>query len=338
MRTTKSNKFTRMFGGLAAAAVLGVALLSAGTQAAAVPVSTGANLEIRNQHSNLCLDDFNFDTQDGAEARQWTCTEGTNQRWEVRDLGTGYAEIKNLFSNLCLDTLGSGPVAGAEIRQKTCLGTPNQQWQINDVGNGYRAIVSRASTFCLDNKDFSQADGALIQQWPCNGNTTQRWSLTDPSTHRITYTLVRANNPTADQVDAYDRITVAMDRAVSRYNRLTNIEKHVTVFYDPAVRTADANINGSMRFGAGRIYMQEGTALHELSHTVGLGYANFEARCQSGNWPSALPLLRSWNGPNATINCANRHMSPYGLNGNDYTESNFERHTKLVQAMKSDGM
>jgi hypothetical protein len=331
-----------LVGVLTAALFVGLATLGFSTPAAAAtaPVGTGAAQEIRNQYSSLCLDDFGYSTQPGAEVRQWSCAETANQLWEVTDLGTGYARIKNKHSDLCLDNFNFGTTPGSEVRQWNCNGNAAQQWSIIDAGGGYTQIVNRHSALCLDNTNGSQLDGALIQQWTCNGGTAQRWRITDPAVQKITYNLQRAQNPTADELDAYARITIAMDRAVARYNRLTNIDRVFSVSYVPGVETADANIYGNIRFGSNRGFMQEGTALHEMSHAVGVGTSwKFDDNCQNNGWNSALPLLRTWDGPGATLNCGGGHMWPYGMNYSyEYTEQGFERHTKLVQAMLNDGM
>lgn len=115
----------------------------------------------------------------------------------------------------------------------------------------------------------------------------------------ITYTLVRAADPSADQLDAYARITDAMNRAVSRYNRLLDLDRHLTVYYQPGVPTAEGSINGDIRFGENRGFMQERTALHEISHTLGTGTSNgWYQLCQNGVWagPIATALIRSWDG------------------------------------------
>jgi len=340
-RTTKSHPSQRMIGALIAA-VVGLTTLGFSTPASAAtaPVGTGAAQEIRNQHSSMCLDDYEFNTQPGAEVRQWSCGESTNQLWQVTDLGTGYAEIKNKHSNLCLDNFNFGTAPGSEVRQWSCNGSTAQQWRITAVGGGYAEIANRHSNLCLDDKDFAQLDGSVVQQWTCTGAKVQRWALTDPSVQKITYTLNRSATPTADEADAYARITDAMDRAVARYNRLNNISRHLTVSYSPGTPTADANIYGQMRFGSNRTYMVEGTAMHEMAHTVGVGTSTgFNQNCQNNGWFSAQALLRTWDGPNATLNCAGYHFYPYGLNySNEFSELNFERHAKLVQSMLSDGM
>jgi hypothetical protein len=342
-RTMTSLHKRRLFGAVTAALLISLTTIGLAAPAMAAPVApvgVGLNQEIRNQHSSLCLDDYEGNTQPGAEIRQWTCSEAAVQLWQVRDLGTGYAEIKNKHSGLCLDNFNFGTTPGSEVRQWSCNGNTAQQWRITDVGGGSAEIANRHSNLCLDNKNGAQVDGALIQQWTCTGAKVQRWKITDPSTYKITYTLARSANPTADEADAYVRITDAMNRAVVRYNRLNAINRQLSVTYDPGVQTADATIYGTIRFGSNRGFMQEGTALHEMSHTVGVGTSSmFDQNCQNNGWVSAVPLLRTWDGPNATLNCGGLHMWPYGLNyDSEYSELNFERHTKLVQAMLSDGM
>lgn len=157
----------------------------------------------------------------------------------------------------------------------------------------------------------------------------------------VTYTLNRASNPTADQRDAYDRIDRAMSLAVARYNRLApRANKRITANYVPGVQTADGNFNGNIRFGSNRSYMNERTALHEISHTLGIGQTNaFNQRCSANNWPSATRLLQSWDGASAKINCGGGHIWPYGLNyDNEWSETNANRHCQLIDAMLADGL
>ncbi|MEV0459825.1 RICIN domain-containing protein [Catellatospora methionotrophica] len=39
-------------------------------------------LQLVGRHSNNCLDVLNAATTDGAQAVQWTCGTGANQRWQ----------------------------------------------------------------------------------------------------------------------------------------------------------------------------------------------------------------------------------------------------------------
>ncbi|KAF5664109.1 ricin b lectin [Fusarium heterosporum] len=156
----------------------------------------------------------------------------------------------------------------------------------------------------------------------------------------ITWSLAKSTNPTADERDAYTRIESAMRLASERYNRLSSASKTIRVTYVPSVPTADANYNGSLRFGSNRSYMNERTAMHEISHTLGIGQtAAFDTRCAANNWPSATRLLQSWDGSGARINCGGGHIWPYGLNyDNEWSETNANRHVQLVTAMLADGL
>lgn len=342
MSPTKARgRRARAFGAVLGALVIGLTALGSAAPAAAAPtapVGTGTNQEIRNQQNTLCIDDYAFNTQPGAEVRQWTCLEGQNQLWAVTDLGNGYAEIKNKYSNLCLDNFNFATASGSEVRQWSCWGGDVQQWQLTDVG-GWTEIRNKYNNLCLQSV-ASPVDGGLLSQVTCNGSGVQRWRLTDPSVSKMTYTLYKSSNPSADELDAYARITDAMDRAIARYNRFNNTWRHLNVSYVPGVPTAEASINGDVRFGSDRSYMVEGTALHEMSHTVGVGTAwNFQGKCNAQDWPSALPLLKSWDGPDARINCGGGHMWPYGLNYSDeFSETAFDRNVRLIQAMHHDGL
>ncbi|KAK6825543.1 hypothetical protein PG990_003127 [Apiospora arundinis] len=156
----------------------------------------------------------------------------------------------------------------------------------------------------------------------------------------INWTLEKAGNPTADQSDAYGKIENAMRLAAARHARLGSASKNIRVYYTPGVPTAEANYNGDLRFGSNRAYMNERTALHEVSHTLGVGQtAAFDRKCAAGDWATALPLLRSWDGQSAKINCGGSHFWPYGLNyDNEWSETNANRNVLLVNAMIKDGM
>jgi hypothetical protein len=158
----------------------------------------------------------------------------------------------------------------------------------------------------------------------------------------ITYTLYRESAPTSDQIDAYNRIDAAVSAAVAQYNATTDITKHLNVYYRPGVPTAEASYDGTISFGSDRAYMVEGTALHEISHTLGIGQSGgWFDRCVDGGWTGAgaNALVRSWDGPDARVNCGGSHIWPYGLNySNEFSELAFERHVELIEAMIADGM
>ena len=170
---------------------------------------------------------------------------------------------------------------------------------------------------------------------------TLLWVCSSVGSATITWKLQKATNPTTDQADAYSRIEAAMTKAAARYNRLTTrANKSITAQYVPGVQTADGNFNGNIRFGSDRQYMTERTALHETAHTLGIGQTKaFDTRCAANNWPAATALLKTWDGKDAKINCGGGHIWPYGLNyETEMSETNAERHCKLIDAMLGDGL
>ncbi|MEU0188815.1 hypothetical protein ABZ250_02900 [Streptomyces afghaniensis] len=158
----------------------------------------------------------------------------------------------------------------------------------------------------------------------------------------ITWSLVRASNPTEDQRTAYDAITRAMNAAVARYNNLSDLGKTITVRYEPGVPTADGNINGTIRFGSNRSYMTERTALHEIAHTIGVGTSSGWSRLGgSGTWTGgqATALVKQYDGSGAKISTGGGHFWPYGLNyDNEWSNTAADRHVHIVAAMVRDGL
>ncbi|KAF2219061.1 hypothetical protein BDZ85DRAFT_225667, partial [Elsinoe ampelina] len=132
-----------------------------------------------------------------------------------------------------------------------------------------------------------------------------------------------------------------MRLAVARWTRLSpSTTKTIRVSYAPGVPTAEANFNGDLRFGANRGYMNERTALHEISHTLGIGQTGaFDARCSAGDWPRGNALVAGWDGQGGKVNCGGGHVWPYGLNyDTEWSEVNAERHVRLIVGMIGDGL
>jgi hypothetical protein len=160
---------------------------------------------------------------------------------------------------------------------------------------------------------------------------------------QITYTLVKADNPTADQLDAYGRIQKAMDSAVIMYNAYTDIRCHINVQYAPSVPTADGG-GATIRFGAGRVYMVTPTGMHEMAHCVGLGTApEWKSFVSNGIFtgPLTTAALRKIVGNDtAHLHIADsvHIVSPWGLNYATDVKSTADlvNHCKIVDAMHKD--
>jgi hypothetical protein len=163
-----------------------------------------------------------------------------------------------------------------------------------------------------------------------------------PASGNITYTLNQSDSPTDDELDAYEHLTAAMDEALYYYNCYTDLEKQLWVNYNTGVPTAEANIDGWMSFGADRAYMAVPTAMHEIAHTLGIGFYNFSEMTDSnGIWTGAVAnaVLASIPNPRDTqLHADSMHFWPYGLNyASEYeNEDDLINHCLLVAAIRED--
>ena len=155
----------------------------------------------------------------------------------------------------------------------------------------------------------------------------------------VTYTLHKSANPTADEQDAYKRITAVMDSAVKLYNTYSNLSKFINVYYAPGVPTAEASSNGDLRFGENRSYMVVPTAMHEMGHTMGIGTTQeYWDVCKDGvfrNDKVQAKLRELDNDPTKELHCDRQHIWPYGLNqaSEAKSEKDLINHVILVETI-----
>lgn len=310
------------------------------TSAANLTASNGA-FTLINRQSGKALDVDQSLTTNGANIVQWTSNGGDGQQWVLNQNADGFYSIVNVRSGKGLDVVQSGTENGTNVVQWSYWGGANQQWEFIDLGNGYYEILNRNSGKALDVSSGSLDDGANVLQWSYWGGLNQQWSLdaAGAGNGQLTWTLVSSNVPS----DALARITAAMDAAVIRYNVGADWpSRTLTVEYNTGVATADANINGHIRFGANSSYQNVRTALHEIAHTYGVGTSSaWSSLTPSGVFVGANTdaLIKIYNGSEAVINTGGSHFWPYGLNyDNEWSELNAKRHVQIVRAMVQDGL
>jgi hypothetical protein len=264
----------------------------------------------------------------GLQATQLAENGSDNHKWTLTTNANSSFTLTNVLSTRVLKAKNCGGTTDTAV-QVTAAGGACEQWQLVSTGNGYYRITNQSTGSSLAISNNSLDDNTTIVLNTYTGTEAQQWQLREI--------------PTAVVQDAYNRITIAMNAAVKRYNKFGNFDKLITVNYVPSVPTADANFNGNMRFGANTQYMVEGTALHELAHCMGVGTSpRWTAPLVIGaNYvgAKAVQWIKYFDGPSAVINCDTQHMWPYGLNfANEYSEANFDRHVRLIWAMRQDGL
>ena len=124
--------------------------------------------------SGKCLDVEGRSTRNAANVQQWSCSGGSNQLWDVIDLGRGQFSIVSHGSNKAL-TVSGGRTDGANVEQFRWNGGDNQRWRVERAGNGAYRLVSVSNNSCLDVEGAKRDDGANIQLWGCSGGANQTW-------------------------------------------------------------------------------------------------------------------------------------------------------------------
>lgn len=137
--------------------------------------------------------------------------------------------------------------------------------------------------------------------------------------------------------DKRTAIVAAMNEAVALYNANGYFPKSLWANYNASVPTAQASYSGWIDFG-GQIGTR--TALHEISHTLGVGqYSTWSTNQSGGKWTGSFATnrVKLFDGASANLNCDLIHFWPYGLNYADEDgATNRVRHIKMVAAMRRD--
>lgn len=137
------------------------------------------------------------------------------------------------------------------------------------------------------------------------------------------------------------KIILAMDEAVRRYNCYTDIKVHIRVLFNPKVPTAKGGwLTRSIHFGSIQM-IQKITAMHEIAHVVGIG--------TSFSWDELVKdrkfvgerlsrLLSKVEGMPKVIYADASHFWPYGLNQAREVKSERDllNHCLIVNAMTKD--
>jgi hypothetical protein len=124
------------------------------------------NYKVIVRHSGGDLNVSGASTADGAAIVQWTYAGGTNEKWQLVDLGGSYYWFKNVNSGKAAVVQSASTANGAAVVQWTFGGSnTNDEWRLDDLGGGYYRFVNHNSGKVMDVSGGSTANGAIIDQW-----------------------------------------------------------------------------------------------------------------------------------------------------------------------------
>lgn len=243
------------------------------------------------------------------------------------------------------DTRTTGSSGGGSAQESTASGGRKSSKSTLDGGTSAKSGSggNSSSTNSAGRGGVGGSPAAGGTKSNSGGDSSTSTSGTCPYTGHVSYTLAKESQPTAQQQAAYDKITAAMDTAVRYYNCYTDITKVLNISYVPSVATADGNINGSIRFGS-NASMNKVTAMHEISHTVGIGTASkWSSLLSNGQFTGTnakaevakLPVLDAADG---VVHADSQHFWPGGLNyeSEGQSEADLIAHCQMVVAIRKD--
>ncbi len=138
---------------------------------------------------------------------------------------------------------------------------------------------------------------------------------------------------------ALSDVRASIEEAVPIYNKYGSFNKHLSVYYNSGVPTAQANYDGVITFGGSR---NTRVAMHEMGHTVGVGtYGRYGNLMVSGLWQGfyGRKLALAMDGGYADgLHGDGTHIWPWGLNYDSEDTSYAERikHVQIMAALRCD--
>ncbi|MBL7813723.1 MAG: RICIN domain-containing protein [Saprospiraceae bacterium] len=121
------------------------------------------------------LDVASFSYSDNALVQQWSYNGGTNQKWQISSIGSGYFKINARHSGKSLACHYTS--TGSQVYQYTYYTGGAKDWKIECTASGYYKITHRLSGKVLDLSGSSTTNGAKIQIWDWNGGNNQLWKI-----------------------------------------------------------------------------------------------------------------------------------------------------------------
>lgn len=153
-------------------------LLSLGSVPAFSQLVANGTYTITNRYSGQLLDVEGDSKAEGATVDQYPATGGTNQQWQLTNLGNNVVELISVNSGYALDVYQYSTSNGGTIDQWPYDSGSNQKWTLVSEGSGYYELVAVNSGLALDDPGYSKVNGEALQQYTANAGSNQEWSFT----------------------------------------------------------------------------------------------------------------------------------------------------------------
>jgi hypothetical protein len=158
-------------------AFVGFLVLVFGSTSTYAELNGSGRYKITSRFSGKALDVAGASTENGANIQVWSYGGGSNQQFDIEDIGNGYYSIRAAHSGKSIDVYRRCTEPGCRIVQWEYHGDGNQQWQITGIGDDHYEITSRYNGMPLDVWEWNWENGADVRQWDNTGGTNQQWAF-----------------------------------------------------------------------------------------------------------------------------------------------------------------
>jgi hypothetical protein len=277
-----------------------------------------------NTNGASCLEVANGSTANGATVRQWGCSGGSQQLWELVSTSTaGYEEVVNQKSGKCLDVTGGSKTNGANVQQWACSGAANELWHPVPSDGAYYSLINLNSASCLDVANAATANGANVQQWGCWDTSGQQWNGTSVASAYTNATTSTGNLIFDDEFNGPGGSQPGAPWTILTGSQLwsgqceVNDTGHVVEGFGVLVLKATYNPGGThcgTTYESGALYVPATT----WNYKYGTALARLQVPCQSGTgvWPawwqfeSAYGIGNNSGGEIDSIEVLDNHSPP----------------------------
>ena len=125
----------------------------------------------------LLVDDPGYSTASGTQMILYPSNGGTNQKWQLTNLGGNVVKLTCVSSGLALGVRGAATGNGGIVEQETWTGATSQQWLLTATGGGYYTLTNKNSGLVLDDPGGSTNAGTGLMQFTYGGGTIDQWKL-----------------------------------------------------------------------------------------------------------------------------------------------------------------
>ena len=123
----------------------------------------------------LLVDDPGNSTATGTQLILWTSNGGSNQKWQLTNLGGDVVRLTSALNGLTLGVRGGSTGNGGIVEQNTWTGATSQQWHLSATGGGYYTLTNKNSGLVLDDPGGSTNAGTGLMQFQYGGGSIDQW-------------------------------------------------------------------------------------------------------------------------------------------------------------------